>query len=132
MCRGIHRILQQQAPSSDQPLPHTRCDGGILLQASYKQCRGDLIELRWSVLLGFFKSRTNFGGFPKSQFDYKKIRNGEKSRFLYRFLKTNNTPIELLWFRFGVLFIWRRHPDLNWGIRVLQTRALPLGYGAVH
>ena len=25
---------------------------------------------------------------------------------------------------------WRRHPDLNWGIRVLQTRALPLGYGA--
>ncbi len=26
---------------------------------------------------------------------------------------------------------WRRHPDLNWGIRVLQTRALPLGYGAV-
>ncbi len=26
---------------------------------------------------------------------------------------------------------WRRHPDLNWGIRVLQTHALPLGYGAV-
>ncbi len=25
---------------------------------------------------------------------------------------------------------WRRHPDLNWGIGVLQTRALPLGYGA--
>ena len=25
---------------------------------------------------------------------------------------------------------WRRHPDLNWGIRVLQTHALPLGYGA--
>ena len=25
---------------------------------------------------------------------------------------------------------WRRHPDLNWGIRVLQTRALPLGYVA--
>ena len=23
---------------------------------------------------------------------------------------------------------WRRHPDLNWGIRVLQTLALPLGY----
>ena len=28
-------------------------------------------------------------------------------------------------------FFWRRHPDLNRGIRVLQTRALPLGYGAV-
>jgi hypothetical protein len=26
---------------------------------------------------------------------------------------------------------WRRHPDLNWGIRVLQTLALPLGYGAI-
>ena len=25
---------------------------------------------------------------------------------------------------------WRRHPDLNWGIRILQTLALPLGYGA--
>ena len=25
---------------------------------------------------------------------------------------------------------WRRHPDLNRGIRVLQTHALPLGYGA--
>ena len=25
---------------------------------------------------------------------------------------------------------WRRHPDLNWGIKVLQTSALPLGYGA--
>lgn len=26
---------------------------------------------------------------------------------------------------------WRRHPDLNWGIKVLQTSALPLGYVAV-
>ena len=25
---------------------------------------------------------------------------------------------------------WRRHPDLNWGIKVLQTSALPLGYDA--
>ena len=25
---------------------------------------------------------------------------------------------------------WRHHPDLNWGIKVLQTSALPLGYGA--
>ena len=24
---------------------------------------------------------------------------------------------------------WRYHPDLNWGIAVLQTAALPLGYG---
>ena len=26
---------------------------------------------------------------------------------------------------------WRRHPDSDWGIEVLQTCALPLGYGAV-
>jgi hypothetical protein len=25
---------------------------------------------------------------------------------------------------------WRRHPDLNRGITVLQTAALPLGYAA--
>ena len=28
-------------------------------------------------------------------------------------------------------FLWRRHPDLNWRITVLQTVALPLGYVAV-
>lgn len=43
--RGIHRILQLQAPSSDQPLSNSRCDGGILLQASYNQWRRKLIEL---------------------------------------------------------------------------------------
>ena len=25
----------------------------------------------------------------------------------------------------------RRHPDLNWGVKVLQTSALPLGYAAL-
>ena len=30
------------------------------------------------------------------------------------------------------IFVWRRHPDLNLGIRVLQTHALPLGYVAVY
>ncbi len=29
------------------------------------------------------------------------------------------------------VLIWRRHPDLNWGMRVLQTLALPLGYSAL-
>ena len=28
--------------------------------------------------------------------------------------------------------LWRRHPESNRGIRVLQTRALPLGYVAVY
>ena len=27
--------------------------------------------------------------------------------------------------------VWRRHPDLNWGIRELQSHALPLGYSAI-
>ena len=27
---------------------------------------------------------------------------------------------------------WRCHPDLNWGITVLQTVALPLGYGTIY
>ena len=27
--------------------------------------------------------------------------------------------------------LWRRHPESNRGIRVLQTRALPLGYVAI-
>ena len=67
---------------------------------------------------------------PEFAVRLQKIRNGVKSRFLYRFLKTNNTPIELLWFKFGVLFTWRHHPDLNRGVKVLQTSALPLGYGA--
>ena len=28
-------------------------------------------------------------------------------------------------------FFWRRHPESDRGIKVLQTSALPLGYGAV-
>jgi hypothetical protein len=28
-------------------------------------------------------------------------------------------------------FFWRRHPESNRGIKVLQTSALPLGYGAM-
>ena len=30
-----------------------------------------------------------------------------------------------------MVLIWRHHPDLNRGIKVLQTSALPLGYGAI-
>ncbi len=32
--------------------------------------------------------------------------------------------------RHGWNKIWRRHPESNWGIKVLQTSALPLGYAA--
>jgi hypothetical protein len=27
-------------------------------------------------------------------------------------------------------YIWRRRPDSNWGMELLQSSALPLGYGA--
>ena len=30
-----------------------------------------------------------------------------------------------------VLLFWRYRPDLNWGMRVLQTLALPLGHGTI-
>ena len=30
------------------------------------------------------------------------------------------------------IFFWRHHPESNRGIKVLQTSALPLGYGAVN
>ena len=31
-----------------------------------------------------------------------------------------------------MLFFWRHHPESDRGIKVLQTSALPLGYGAVN
>ncbi len=31
-----------------------------------------------------------------------------------------------------MLFVWRHHPESDRGIKVLQTSALPLGYGAVN
>ena len=33
--------------------------------------------------------------------------------------------------KMDVFFFWRYLPDLNRGIEVLQTSALPLGYGAL-
>ncbi len=27
--------------------------------------------------------------------------------------------------------LWRYHPDLNWGVELLQSSALPLGYGTI-
>ena len=38
--------------------------------------------------------------------------------------KKRNTPN-------GVFLFWRYRPDLNWRITVLQTGALPLGYGTI-
>ena len=49
----------------------------------------------------------------------------EKGHFLLKTHKKKRTNLGD-WFPF-----WRRHPDLNRGIKVLQTSALPLGYGAI-
>ena len=35
------------------------------------------------------------------------------------------------WSNVDSVFKWRYHPDLNWGVKVLQTLALPLGYGTM-
>ena len=87
-----------------------------------------------TVVVGFveiLQISHEFWRIPEIAVRLQKIRNGAKSRFLYRLLKTNNTPIELLWFRFGVLFILEAPPGIGPGMKVLQTSALPLGYGAV-
>ncbi len=57
-----------------------------------------------------------------------------------------NCPLDswIKWFKSGtfpfpkqkdilsdVLLFWRYRPDLNWGMRVLQTLALPLGHGTI-
>ena len=31
----------------------------------------------------------------------------------------------------GTCSAWRCHPDLNWGVELLQSSALPLGYGTI-
>ena len=46
------------------------------------------------------------------------------------FFKTKKHVKPLIYKHF-TRFYWRRHPDSNWGIKILQTFALPLGYGAL-
>ena len=63
----------------------------------------------------------------------------EPARYLYRgILSPLRLPIPPHEHKYKTLrrflaqsFFWRRHPDLNRGIKVLQTLALPLGYGAI-
>ncbi len=31
----------------------------------------------------------------------------------------------------GTCLVWRCHPDSNWGVELLQSSALPLGYGTI-
>ena len=42
------------------------------------------------------------------------------------FGRRNPKPKDIL---SDVLLFWRCHPDLNWGVELLQSSALPLGYG---
>ena len=50
-------------------------------------------------------------------------------------LTRGEIPILAAWIKKQTCYcksvFWRCHPDLNWGIRVLQTHALPLGYGTI-
>ena len=46
------------------------------------------------------------------------------STMLVQYFQKRRTP-------FGVRLFWRYRPDLNWRITVLQTVALPLGYGTI-
>ena len=58
----------------------------------------------------------------KSEFQ-KSEKNGEKRK----------KPEKISGFSVGIFFVkthWRHHPESNRGIKVLQTSALPLGYGA--
>ena len=59
------------------------------------------------------------------KFDFQKSEgNGEKRR----------KPENISGFLVGIFFVkthWRHHPDSDRGIKVLQTSALPLGYGAI-
>ena len=48
-----------------------------------------------------------------------------KVRFRPDGSKTKNTPLTQ-----DASLFWRRHPESDRGIKVLQTSALPLGYGA--
>ena len=47
------------------------------------------------------------------------------------YLERKKVPKHLISLRFRDFLFWRRHPDLNRGIKVLQTSALPLGYVAL-
>ena len=67
--------------------------------------------------VGILPVSHKFWRIPEIAVRLQKIRNGAKSRFLYRLLKTNNTPIELLWFKFGVLFILEAPPGFEPGDR---------------
>ena len=50
-----------------------------------------------------------------------------KNGYIQRLDVTISSPAKVLR---GVDSIWRRHPESDRGIKVLQTFALPLGYGA--
>ena len=49
-----------------------------------------------------------------------------KNGYIQRLDVTISSPAKVLR---GVDSIWRRHPESDRGIKVLQTFALPLGYG---
>ena len=89
-------------------------------------CRKNFASLLLRLLrVDFYFVKLNGIFSVRPQMRYKQS-SAAKARFKSRVTHKSKTPTA----RVGVL-LWRRHPDLNWGIEVLQTFALPLGYGAI-
>ena len=51
-------------------------------------------------------------------------------RSTYNKFRQEFISLKKAYWNFQYAFFWRRHPDLNRGMKVLQTLALPLGYSA--
>ena len=80
---------------------------------------GSPYSLLWAVSLAKNDYQSFFASLPV-------IEPAASSRF-----KARVAPPERKKHPLGCFSFWRRHPDLNRGITVLQTVALPLGYDAV-
>ena len=109
---------------SGEPVERLSTDTGVAKSTIYR--RNLITSVIWAVekktnrtvvvgFAGILQISHKFWSISEIAVRLQKIRNGVKSRFLYRFLKTNNTPIELLWFRFGVLFMLEAPPGIGPG-----------------
>ena len=61
------------------------------------------------------RSKGNFAPVFFMDIDIARLPEYDKSRFL----------------KSGTCLVWRCHPDSNWGVELLQSSALPLGYGTI-
>ena len=92
------------------------CDKKSQIYSLNRQGKGSLLLPCSEMPIGIFLFSL------KSDFQ-KNEKNGEKRR----------KPEKISGFSVGIFFVkthWRHHPESDRGIKVLQTSALPLGYGA--